>query len=170
MYEIYIVSTWILMGREKNERHIYTRILADLQSCFLYTMYAGLCSLIANLMPFVFGPISHNFQPGIFWSIFDHVSRLCRLWSSLVWNSNFFGNGNLHLKQTSERLTILVFKQFLNKDFFLILWKQYNLKLRKTKLTYALAEAVNGCHVHYLKANKVFRQYHLPLHFDLIFK
>lgn len=54
------------MGREKNERHIYTRILADLQSCFLYTMYAGLCSLIANLMPFVFGPISHNFQPGIF--------------------------------------------------------------------------------------------------------
>lgn len=53
------------MGREKNERHIYTRILADLQSCFLYTMYAG--SLIANLMPFVFGPISDkcNFQPGI---------------------------------------------------------------------------------------------------------
>lgn len=46
------------MGREKNERHIYTRILADLQSCFLYTMYAGLCSLIANLMPFVFGPNS----------------------------------------------------------------------------------------------------------------
>lgn len=48
------------MGREKNERHIYTRILADLKSCFLYTMYmyAGLCSLIANLMPFVFGPNS----------------------------------------------------------------------------------------------------------------
>lgn len=46
------------MGREKNERHIYTRILADLQSCFLYTMYAGRCSLIANLMPFVFGPNS----------------------------------------------------------------------------------------------------------------
>lgn len=134
MYEIYIVSTWILMGREKNERHIYTRILADLQSCFLYTMYAG--SLIANLMPFVFGPISDkcNFQPGIPWSIFDHVSRLWRLWSSLVWNSNFFGNGSLHLKQTSERLTILVFKKFLNKDFFFNSLKTIQPYIEKNKI------------------------------------